>query len=62
MSEHKRESSPVGAHLHSQQHQFESDNISVLDRDARWFQGGVKEAIHIAANNPTINRDGGRHI
>ena len=62
MTEHKRESSPVGAHLHTQKHGFETDNISVLDRDNRWFQRGVKEAIHIAAQNPTLNRDRGRHV
>ena len=62
MTEHKRESSPVGAHLHSHHHSFEADNISVLDRDSRWFQRGVKEAIHIAATSPTLNRDRGRHV
>ena len=62
MTEHKRESSPVGAHLQAQDHAFEADNISVLDRESRWFQRGVKEAIHIAAQNPTLNRDRGRHV
>ena len=57
MTEHKRESSPVGAHLTSLKHKFQPDNISVLDRETRWFQRGVKEAIHIAANNPSLNRD-----
>ena len=61
IKEHKRESSPVGEHLADRGHHFDQDNVNVLDREPRWFQRGVKEAIHIAAGNPTLNRDRGRH-
>ena len=39
VKEHKRESSPMGEHL-SHQHQFEEDNVQVIDKEERWFQGG----------------------
>ena len=61
-AEHKRESSPVGAHMHSKRHCFGEQNIEVLDQDSRWLQRGIREAIHIAANKPTLNRDQGRHL
>ena len=61
LKEHKRESSPVGEHLAHSHHCFKEENVNVLDKDSRWFQRGVKEAIHIAANNPTLHRDRGRH-
>jgi hypothetical protein len=45
----------------SEQHHFTQDNVSILDREGRWFQRGVKEAIYISATNPTLNRDRGRY-
>ncbi|XP_076438816.1 uncharacterized protein LOC143277798 [Babylonia areolata] len=61
LKEHKRESSPVGEHLTHDQHHFGKDNVQVLDREARWFQREVKEAFHITARNPILNRDRGQH-
>ena len=58
----QKESSPVGEHLAHSHHRFKEENVNAFDKDSRWFQRGVKEAIHIAANNPTsLNRDRGRH-
>ena len=37
------------------------ENISVLDHEPKWFDHGVKEAIYIRAQSPTLNRDGGRY-
>ena len=34
------------------QHQFSEDNVSVLSREARWFQRGVAETTHIVAGEP----------
>ena len=62
ITEHKRESSPVATHMATNNHRFSPNNITVLDRENRWFQRGVKEAIYIAASKPTLNRDRGRHV
>ena len=35
--------------------------VRIWDRDSRWFERGVKEAIHIKANQPSLNKDGGRY-
>ena len=56
LKEYKRESSPVHEHLAQSHHQFRGENVNVLEKDSRWLQRGVKEAIHITANNPTLNR------
>jgi hypothetical protein len=36
------------------------DIVKILDRDHRWFERGVKEAVYIKANEPSLNKDGGR--
>ena len=59
LAEHRRESSPVGLHLLETGHKLAKEKV--LDRDARWFQRGVREAIHIRSIIPTLNRDHGRH-
>ena len=48
--------------MNIKQHSFSQDNVSVLDREPKWFQRGVKEAVHIAASRPSLKRDRGRHI
>ena len=64
-SEHRRPSctsSDVSRHLHQDcpGHKITLDQVSILDRDSRWFERGVKEAIHIRANDPDLIRDRGR--
>ena len=61
VSEHHRSSSPVGHHLEDRRHSFSDQDVSVLHHDANWFRRGVAEAIHIAKELPTLNRDRGRH-
>ena len=41
--------------------QVDPCKVHILDRDSRWFERGVKEAVHIKANQPSLNKDGGRH-
>ena len=60
LAEHKRDSSPVGEHVFAQKHHLE-DKVTILDRESRWFERGVKEAIHIRSRAPSLNRDQGRH-
>ncbi|XP_019619742.1 PREDICTED: uncharacterized protein LOC109466463 [Branchiostoma belcheri] len=60
ISEHKRESSPVAQHMQTYKHQ-PGKKVTILDRESRWFERGVKEAVHIRSRSPSLNRDQGRH-
>ncbi|KAI8493622.1 hypothetical protein Bbelb_285430 [Branchiostoma belcheri] len=42
-------------------HSVSLDKIKILDSEPDFFARGVKEAVYIRANRPTLNRDGGRH-
>ena len=53
------DTSAVQQHLCSTGHSLGDERV--LSRDARWFQRGVREAIHIRTRKPALNRDGGRH-
>ena len=64
--EHKRPSSTsseVSNHIHieSPGHHVDLDEVKILDREPRWFERGVKEAIYIKVNNPTLNKDRDRY-
>jgi hypothetical protein len=61
IKEHKRESSLVGAHLIQEDHQTDKDCVKILSSETKWFEREVKEAIHIVAERPSLNRDRGRH-
>ena len=37
------------------------EKVEVLDREPRYFERGVKEAIYIRAYQPSLNKDGGRY-
>ena len=56
-------SSEVCRHIHQDfpNHSVSLDNTKILDREPRWFERGVKEAVHIRSIKPTLNKDGGRH-
>ena len=64
--EHRRPSSTtseVSKHIHtdSPDHTITLDNTKILAVEHKWFERGVKEAIHIRALKPSLNRDGGRY-
>lgn len=64
--EHKRPSntnSEVCKHIHQDcpSHTVSLDSTKLLDKEPKWFERGVKEAIYIRAHKPSLNRDGGRH-
>nr|XP_054774799.1 uncharacterized protein LOC129282974 [Lytechinus pictus] len=64
--EHRRPSSTsseVSQHIHieSPGHCVDINKVQVLDREPRYFERGVKEAIYIRAFRPSLNRDGGRY-
>ncbi|KAI8505639.1 Baculoviral IAP repeat-containing protein 6 [Branchiostoma belcheri] len=56
----KRDSSPVAQHMQTYKHQ-PGKKVTILDRESRWFERGVKEAVHIRSRSPSLNRDQGRH-
>ena len=37
------------------------DSVKILDREPRHFERGVKEAIYIKVNQPSLNKDRGRY-
>ena len=64
--EHKRRSSvnsEVSKHIHQdhKDHTVTLDKTKILSVDHRWFERGVKEAIYIRTNKPSLNADGGRY-
>ena len=61
VKEHQRSNSPVFEHSQNTGHRMRLDETKVLERESDWFKRGVKEAIHIQANNSNLNRDRGRH-
>ncbi|XP_064635226.1 uncharacterized protein LOC135492606 [Lineus longissimus] len=64
--EHRRPSSTtseVSRHIHTAEpgHNIDIENAKVFEVEPRWYERGVKEAIHIRTLQPTLNKDGGRH-
>ena len=65
--EHRRPSSvsksEVAQHIHieSPNHKLDLEQVQVLDREPRYFERGVKEAIYIRVNKPSLNKDRGRY-
>ena len=51
----------MGQTCKNHKHELDSQNIRIVDRDSRWFQRGVREAIEIRSRSPTLNCDRGRH-
>jgi hypothetical protein len=65
-AEHRRPStstSEVSNHIHRDcpGHKVDIANVKILSRDSRWYERGVREAIHIRKDKSSLNRDGGRH-
>ena len=67
MYQHRRPSTSAGdsavyQHLDTTKHSFDNKDVLILDREHRWFERGVKEAIYVTAEQPTLNKGGGlRH-
>ncbi len=51
--------SAVYLHLKESPHSFEDSNVHILDREDRWFERGVKEAIYVKVEKPSLNRGEG---
>ena len=37
------------------------DGVKILAVEPRWFERGVREAIHISIERPSLNKDGGHY-
>ncbi|KAJ0057566.1 hypothetical protein NL108_009329 [Boleophthalmus pectinirostris] len=67
MYQHRGESSSgpqsaVYLHLKAMGHSFEDSEVQILAREKNLFERGVKEAIFVKKENPSLNRNGGlRH-
>ena len=62
--EHRRSSSTTSEvskyiHTDNSNHNITLEKTKILLVEHKWFERGVKEAIHIRALNPSLNRDGG---
>ena len=68
LQQHRRlntsgQQSAVFQHMSDTGHNFCETDVKVLDREKRWFERGVKEAIFERKHRPSLNRRGGlRHL
>ena len=44
-------------HLKDKGHSFDDQDVLILDQEDRWFETGVREAIHVDIENPSFNRE-----
>ncbi|XP_071500717.1 uncharacterized protein [Diadema antillarum] len=66
MNQHRRPSnsesipdSAVYTHINASKHSFNTNQVIILDRESKWFERGVKEAIWERVERPTLNKRGG---
>ena len=51
--------SAVYTHIKESNHSFNTKDVVILDREDKWFNRGVKEAIWERVEEPKLNRKGG---
>ncbi len=61
LKEHQKTSTPIGEHMGSHNHRFAPETVTVKCKEKDWFRRGIAEAIWIAKENPSLNRDRGKH-
>ena len=64
MAQHRRacsssQDSAVHLHLKEKGPSYEDSNVHILDREDRWFERGVEEAIYVKLENQSLNGGGG---
>ncbi len=65
MYQHRRPSavdtydSAVYTHLQATGHTFKTEDVIILDRESRWYERGVREAIWERVEQPSLNKRGG---
>ena len=63
MAQHRRanssgQDSAVYLHLKDKGHSFKDTSVHSLDREDRWFKRGVKAAVYIKLEKPSLDRRG----
>lgn len=53
-----RQDSAVFTHLQHKKNSINDQEVHILDREGRWVERGVKEAIYIKVEQPSLNRGG----
>ena len=61
-SSKENQDSAVFTHSKHSGHQFNSDDIIILDKEEKWFERGVKEAIWERVEKPSLNKKGGLRV
>jgi hypothetical protein len=64
MQQHRRANandcnSAVFEHIRDSGHTVDTKDVQVLDSESDWFRRGVREAIWIRKERPTLNKGGG---
>ncbi len=52
--------SEVSCHIHHEEadHQVDIERVNILAVELRWFEQGVREAIYIRMERPSLNKEG----
>ena len=50
---------PVYTHIKTSGHSFNPEEVVILDKEERWFERGVREAIWERVEQPSLNKKGG---
>ena len=53
------QNSAVYVHLKDKIHAFKTDDVVILDREERYIERGIKEAIWERVEDPSLNKKGG---
>ena len=58
ITERKKDSSPFGALLKTEDHKF-PDDVKILDTESRYLQRDIRRPYYIASPEPDLNQDKG---
>ena len=51
--------SAVYTHLNSASHSFDNKDVIIVDRESMWFERGVKKALYVKREQPSLNKGDG---
>ena len=57
-STNEAQNSAVYNHCKASNHSFKPEEVVILDKEDRWFKGGVREAIWERVEQPAVNKKG----